>query len=211
MRQEDRRALARFGTSIVGDALDRLNAIEGLQRYDGHRECVVGPALTVKTREGDNLAVLHAISIARPGDMLVIDGGGWLRRALVGDLARAFAISRGVIGFVVDGALRDVDTFRSTEPFACYARGTSPAGPFKDGPGRVNVPVAIGGQVVAAGDIVIADNDGIVSFAPSMIDTVMAAAHARVVAEGVIRQQIAHGEKQAWLEAIMENSGTKIS
>jgi RraA family protein len=192
--------------------LDRLNAVEGLRRFDGYRKCVVGPALTVKTREGDNLAVLHAISIARAGDILVIDGGGWTRRALVGDLARAFAISRGVLGFVVDGALRDVDTFRSAEPFACFARGTSLAGPFKDGPGRVNVPVAIGGQVVAPGDIVVADNDGIVTFAASKIDAIAAAAHARLAAEDVIRQEIdAFAGDQPWLKAIMANAGSKIS
>lgn len=204
--------LARAGTSLICDALGRLEAIGGLTRFDGWRGCLVGPAFTVKTREGDNLALLAALSKASPGDVLVVDGGGWLHRALVGDLARTFAISRGVAGFVIEGAIRDVLAFRTDQPFGCFARGVSPNGPFKDGPGRINVPVTIGGQVVNPGDIIVADEDGIVAFSPERLDWLMRATADRRAAEETIRAQITSGgENQPWLEALLSEAGSKIS
>lgn len=203
--------LARAGTPLISDALGRLDGVQGMTRYDGWRECMVGPAFTVKTREGDNLALLHALSIARSGDVLVVDGGGWLHRALVGDLARSFAISRGVAGFIIEGAIRDVPAFQTKEPFGCFARGTSHNGPFKNGPGRINVPVAIGGQIINPGDVIVADDDGIVSFAPERLDWVVRATTDRTAAEEAIRTQVLSGEPdQPWLDAIMAAAGSTI-
>jgi RraA family protein len=204
--------LACAGTPLISDALGRLDAVQGLARFDGWRGTLVGPAFTVKTREGDNLALLHALSVANRGDVLVVDGGGALHRALAGDLARSFAISRGIAGFVIEGAIRDVSAFHTEEPFGCFARGTSHRGPFKDGPGRLNVPVAIGGQVVNPGDIIVADNDGIVSFAPDRLPWLLRATGDRAAAEAGIREQISSGEQsQAWLEALRADAGAKIS
>ncbi len=200
--------LARYGSSLVGDALDRLNGLRGLVRYDGWGGCMVGPAFTVKTREGDNLALLQAIDEARPGDVLVVDGGGFTGRAIVGDLAREFALSHGLAGFVIDGALRDARVCSGNERFGCFAKGTSPNGPFKDGPGRINLAVAVGGQVIAPGDILVADDDGIVSFAAGQLGRVLDIAAKRAVGEDVIRSQIQGGRRpQPWLEAIIGKSG----
>ncbi|MEO6715734.1 MAG: RraA family protein [Novosphingobium sp.] len=205
-------ALACAGTPLISDALGRLDAIRGLTRFDGWRGSLVGPAFTVKTREGDNLALLHALGVANPGDVLVVDGGGALHRALAGDLARRFAMTRGITGFVIEGAIRDVSAFQTEEPFGCFARGTSHNGPFKDGPGRINVPVAIGGQVVNPGDIIVADNEGIVSFAPHRLSWLVKAAADRTAAEATIRGQISSGEQsQPWLEALMAEAGSKLS
>lgn len=212
MTKDELGVLARAGTPLIGDALGRLDAIHGLTRFDGWRGCMVGRAFTVKTREGDNLALLHAVSVADPGDVLVVDGGGWPDRALVGDLARSFAISRGIVGFIIEGAIRDVSTFEIEEPFGCFARGISHNGPFKDGPGRINVPVAIGGQVVSPGDIIVADDDGVVSFAPQRLDWLVQAVADRAAAENTIRAQITSGERsQPWLDALMAEVGSKIS
>lgn len=208
----DWEALACAGTPLISDALGRLDAIRGLTRFDGWQGSLVGPAFTVKTREGDNLALLHALSVATPGDVLVVDGGGASHRALAGDLARSFAISRGIAGFVIEGAIRDVSAFQTEEPFGCFARGTSHNGPFKDGPGRLNVPVAIGGQVVNPGDIIVADNEGIVSFAPDRFPWLVRATADRAAAEAIIREQISSGEQnQPWLEALRADAGSKIS
>lgn len=196
--------LARYGSSLVGDALDRLNGLRGLARYDGWGGCMIGPACTVKTREGDNLALLRAIDLARPGDVLVVDGGGFTGRAIVGDLARQFALSRRLAGFVIDGALRDSLCCAGDEKFGCFAAGVSPNGPFKDGPGRINVPVAVGGQPVCPGDIVVADGDGIVCFAADLLEHVVDVAAKRAVGEGLIRSQIESGQRpQPWLQAIV--------
>ena len=212
MHEDDRLALSELGTSLIGDALERLDSINGLTRYDGWGGCMVGPALTVKTREGDNLALLRAIDLARPGDVLLVDGAGSSCRGIVGDLARAFAMSRGIVGFLIDGAIRDVAVFRTAEPFGCFARGVSPNGPFKDGPGRINVPIAIGGQVVLPGDIVVADDDGAVSFASSRTREVITLARDRLASEDAIRAQIGSGAvEQSWLIAMMANSGTRIT
>lgn len=199
--------LARYGSSLVGDALDRLNGLRGLVRYDGWDGCMVGPAFTVKTREGDNLALLRAIDQARPGDVLVVDGGGFTGRAIVGDLARDFALSRGLAGFVIDGALRDARGCAGNEQFGCFAKGISPNGPFKDGPGRLNVPIAVGGQPICPGDIIVADDDGIVCFAAELLENVVSIAAKRADGENGIRSQIESGQRpQPWLEAIIAQS-----
>jgi regulator of RNase E activity RraA len=203
--------LSRAGTSIVGDALGRLGGVTGLKRYDSGQGCLVGTALTVQTRAGDNLAVLMALSRAEPGQVLVVDGAGCIERALVGDLARTYAIQRGLLGFVINGAIRDVAAFRSAERFSCFARGASHRGPFKDGPGRIGIPVSIDAQVISTGDIVVADEDGILSFSAARLDEVSQLVAARISAEDVIRAEILSGKpRQVWLEAVVEKAGGKL-
>ena len=199
------------GSALVGDVFERLGGATGFTRYDATGRCVVGTALTVQTRPGDNLAIFAALEKGRPGDILVVEGGGCTERALVGDLARSYAIQRGVLGFIVDGAVRDVAIFRDGTDFACFARGASHRGPFKDGPGRVGVPVAIGQQVIASGDIVIADDDGIISFAQSSLDEVRAQVGDRLAAEERIRSEIMTGRvEQSWMESAMAEAGGRI-
>ena len=203
--------LKRAGASILGDAQERLGGVVGLKRYDSGHECVVGRALTVHTRAGDNLAIHVALSRLQPGDIIVVDGAGSLERALVGDLARAYAIHRGAVGFVIEGAIRDVAAFRGPETFACFARGASHRGPFKDGPGRIGVPVSIGGQVISTGDIVVADEDGIVTIEPARINEVLKGAEERLAMEEAIRAEIRSGApQQAWLEASLAKAQGRI-
>jgi regulator of RNase E activity RraA len=204
--------LRKAGASIVGDALGRLGGVTGLKRYDDGQYSLVGRALTLQTRAGDNLAILAAISRAQPGEVLVVDGAGSLERALVGDLARAYAIQRGLGGFVINGAIRDVSVFRQGEPFACFARGVSHRGPFKDGPGRIGQPVSIGGQVISTGDIVVADDDGMVSFEAERLEKVLELVAERVAAEDRIRAEILSGsQQQSWLEAMLAGAGDRLS
>lgn len=203
--------LCAAGASIVGDALGRLGGVTGLKRYDNGRHCLVGRALTVQTRAGDNLAVHAALTRAQPGEVLVVDGEGCVERALVGDLARSYAIQRGMAGFVVDGAIRDAVAFRGIERFACFARGASHRGPFKDGPGRVGVPISIGGQVVCPGDIVVADEDGVVTFDATRLDEVTQLVKERLAAEAKIRAEITSGKpQQSWLDAALAKAGDRL-
>jgi regulator of RNase E activity RraA len=107
-----------------------------------------------------------------------------------------------VAGFVVDGAIRDVTAFRGPEPFVCFARGSSHRGPSKEGPGRIGDPVAIGGQVICTGDIVVADEDGLVCFDPSRLDDVTKLVTERLAAEASMRAEISTGKaRQSWIEA----------
>lgn len=194
--------LRQAGASVVGDALGRMGGVSGLSRYDCGHDCLVARALTVETRAGDNLAIHVALGRAQPGDVLIVAGGHCLERALVGDLSRSYAIQRGMAGFVIDGAVRDVAAFRGPEPFACFARGTSHRGPSKEGPGRIGSPVAIGGQVICTGDIVVADEDGLVCFDASRLDEVTNLVAERLAAEASMRAEISTGQpRQSWLEA----------
>lgn len=153
-----------IATSLVSDNMDRMPGAVGLMpRHAGG--LMIGTALTVRTRHGDNLAIHAALDIARPGDVLVIEGGGDTSQALIGEIIMARALSLGVAGFVIDGAIRDSGAIaRSTLP--CYACAITHRGPYKNGPGVLNVPVSVGGMVVNPGDLVIGDEDGALALAP---------------------------------------------
>lgn len=178
-------------TSILSDNLERLRGTSGLRPFHtGQR--MVGRALTVKTREGDNLAIHQALAGAEANTVIVVDGGGSVSRALVGAIMKEIAESRGVRGFVIDGAIRDADSFRA-DTFPCFARGVTHRGPYKDGPGHINIAVSIDGNVVQPGDFVVGDEDGIVFFSPSEATELLAKAAHQIAAEGAIIERIRAG------------------
>jgi RraA family protein len=189
-------------TPHLSDNLDRMAGITALQRFHKGRK-LVGTAFTVKTRPGDNLPIYHAMPLLQPGHVLVIDGGGDLDNALVGDLILTYLLQRGCVGVIVDGAVRDVAAFAAAD-FPCYARGVSHRGPYKNGPGALNVPVAIAGQVVNPGDIVVGDEDGVVTFPPSDAQRLLDAARRSAAKEEAIRAEILTGRvEQSWLEPFL--------
>lgn len=122
---------------------------------------LIGSALTVKVAPNDNLFFHKAIDMAQPGDVIVVDGEGSTSHSLCGEIMYRYAMSRGIRGFIIDGVVRDCESLDEL-PFAVYARGVQPKGPYKNGPGEINVPVAIGGIVVEPGDLVLGDRDGVV-------------------------------------------------
>jgi RraA family protein len=146
--------------AAVGDAQERLWVLEGDIRAMWPGARFAGSALTVYTRAGDNLAVHRALDIARPGDVLVVNGQGDTTRALLGGLLAGRARKLGLAGIVVDGAVRDVDEIESVG-LPVFARAITPAGPYKNGPAEVGLPVACGGVVCSPGDIVCGDADGV--------------------------------------------------
>lgn len=155
------RRLGEVPAANVGDALRRMTVMDGgIRLFTGHA-ALLGNALPVDVRSGDNLAIHRALDEARPGDVLVVNGHGDITRALIGDLIGEIMVNTGVTGAVVDGAVRDVQAL-SEMGLAVYARAITPAGPFKNGPGSVGTPVAVGGAVVAAGDVLVGDADGVV-------------------------------------------------
>ena len=189
-------------TPHLSDNLDRMSGITALHRFHRTRK-LVGTAFTVKTRPGDNLPIYHAMPLLRPGHVLVIDGGGDLNNALVGDLILTYLLQRGCVGVVVDGAVRDVAAFLHAD-FPCYARGASHRGPYKNGPGALNVPVAIAGQVVNPGDIVVGDEDGVVTFPQADAERLLEAARRSAAKEEAIRAEILTGRvAQSWLEPFL--------
>ena len=168
-------------TPIISDNLQRLPGAVGLRPF--HKSgTLVGVAFTVKTRPGDNLAIHHALELVGPGDVIVVDGGGDESRALVGEIMKTIAQWRGAEGYVIDGAIRDAAAIAAdTYPF--FARAAIHRGPYKSGPGEINVPVSIGGLVIAPGDIVVGDDDGIVSFPQSVAATLLDGVKAQIARE----------------------------
>ncbi|WOH63708.1 RraA family protein [Bradyrhizobium sp. BWA-3-5] len=178
-------------TSVISDNLDRLAGAVGLRPF--HRSGrMVGTAFTVKTRPGDNLAIHKALELVGPGDVIVVDGGGDETRALVGEIMKNIAEHRGAAGYVIDGAIRDVAAFAASD-FPCFARAVIHRGPYKSGPGSINVPVSAGGSVISPGDIVVGDEDGVVSFPPSIAETLIEAVRAQIGREEEALKAIREG------------------
>ena len=181
-------------TSIISDNLARLAGSVGLRPF--HRAGrMVGTAFTVRTRPGDNLAIHRALEMVGPGDVIVVDGGGDESRALVGEIMKNVAQWRGAAGYVIDGAIRDVAAFAAGD-FPCFARAVIHRGPYKSGPGEINVPVSIGGAVISPGDIVVGDEDGVVSFSPGAAPGLLEAVKAQVAREETTLVSIREGRYQ---------------
>ncbi len=153
-------ALGQVPTAALGDGGNRLGFCDPRIKAVWGPARLSGRALTVYTRPGDNLALHEAVRRGRPGDVLVVNGGGDTSRALMGELIAERCINAGVRGMVIDGAVRDAETLREIG-FPVWAVGVSPAGPYKDGPGTVGEPIALGNVACRTGDVVVADEDGV--------------------------------------------------
>ncbi|MDF3834804.1 RraA family protein [Cupriavidus basilensis] len=188
----------------LSDNLARSVGIYGLTRYNRTNK-LIGTAFTVKCRPGDNLMIYKALTMLQPGHVLVVDGAGNEQNALVGELIKLHAEKHGCVGFVIDGAIRDVASF---EDFPCYARSVTHRGPFKDGPGELNVPVTVGGQVVNPGDIIVGDEDGVVCFPQEDAEVLLGLAAKHNAKEQAIQAEIATGKReQEWINKILEAKG----
>lgn len=154
------RKFSRYAVANVGDAMDRLNVMDSSIKTQWIGGRCVGPALTVLTRDGDNLAIHRALDEAQPGDILVINALGGTARAVFGDLLAEVCVAAGVAGVVIDGLTRDRTAIEELQ-LPLWARGVSPAGPAKYGPGQIFTSIACGGVVVSPGDIIVGDDDGV--------------------------------------------------
>ncbi|QCR20564.1 methyltransferase [Agrococcus sp. SGAir0287] len=175
----------------VGDAMGRLGVVDAGVQPVWRGAHLVGPAVTVEVAAGDNLGIHEALATVGEGDVLVVNGHGG-DRALIGELIAERLRVRGCAGIVVDGVVRDVDDLEELG-FPTFARGSSPAGPFKHGPHRIGVPVAIGGVVVAPGDVIVADGDGVVVVPRDELLAVVERAEAKHADESAIRRSIVAG------------------
>lgn len=140
---------------------------------------IAGRALTVRLPDGENGAVLEAISKAEKDDILVIDAKGNTNRAVAGDFVMQLAQGVGVQGFVVDGVIRDLAAAREIN-FPVFSLGTTVAAGFKHGGGKVGVPVAIGGVPVETGDYIVGDIDGVIVIPKDDIEKVLIGAEEKV-------------------------------
>lgn len=181
-------------TAIISDNLSRLPGSVGLCPFHSGG-IMVGSALTVRTAGGDNLMIHRALDLVRPGDVVVVDGGGDTSRALIGEIMATFAASRGAAGMVIDGAVRDAGALAKST-FPVFARTAIHRGPYKNGPGEINVPVCIGGMMVEPGDIVVGDEDGVVAFPQSIAHELAKAVAAQEDREAEMLLSIREGRYQ---------------
>jgi RraA family protein len=183
--------------AVVADCAGLQVACIGLRPFHGAAGAkLCGPALTVRVRPGDNLMIHKALLMARAGDVIVVDGAGYLSRALVGGLMRATALAKGLGGFVVDGAIRDLDEWADGK-VPVYARGHTPQGPEKQGPGEINVPVVCGGIDIVPGDLVIGDTDGAIAVPRKVLHGLAERVTLHLRREASIREQNAAGRPDA--------------
>ena len=191
----------------VSDSMWRLTAGGSRLRPMHKSGQMAGPALTVKSRPGDNLMLHKAIDMAEPGDIIVCDAGGDLTNSLMGELMLAHAIKRGVGGFVLNGAVRDVEAFLDVN-LPVFAAGVSHRGPYKDGPGEINVSVAIDGMVIEPGDLVIGDWDGVLSIPLDDVDSILKKTNEKQAAEAVDMAKIEAGEwDRSWVDKTLKDRG----
>lgn len=191
-------------SSNIGDQMGRLyNMNSRIKSYNGLPLC--GPAFTVKVPQGDNLMFHKALDLAQPGDILVVDGEGDREHALAGEMMIRYAIEKKLGGFVVNGCMRDLDAILELS-FPIYAIGITPQGPYKNGPGEINVPVCCGGRVVCPGDILVGDRDGIVIVPPAEAEALLPKALKKYESEQKrIREGVAGN--RAWVDIAIDAAG----
>lgn len=180
-------------TAVISDNMSRMPGASKLRPF--HRNgggTMVGTALTVRTASGDNLFIHKALDLVGPGYVLIIDGGGDESRALIGEIMSLIASTRGAAGIVVDGAVRDAGALQQSD-FPIFSRAANHRGPYKNGPGEINVAVSIGGLVVEPGDIVVGDEDGVVAFPQLGAAELLTAVRAQEKREAEIMQSIREG------------------
>lgn len=168
IHRPDRELIEKFRDIPVANICDNMGRIYALDLSirPFNKVRLLGPALTVKVPLGDNLMFHKAIDMAQPGDIIAVDGEGSQDHSLCGEIMMRTAIKRGIAGFLVNGCIRDVESIADM-PLAVYAKGVQPKGPYKNGPGEINVPICVGGQAILPGDILVGDADGIVVIRPA--------------------------------------------
>ena len=176
----------------VGDCMSRMTAGGARLRPMHGGGYMAGPALTVKVRPGDNLLVHKALQMAVPGDVIIVDAGGDLTNAIIGEIMVGDAVRRRLGGIVIDGAVRDANAIRSGS-FPVFAAGVTHRGPYKNGPGEINVPVSVGGMVVNPGDIVVGDQDGLLAIPQDGVEALIDKARAHLDAEAATIRAMKEG------------------
>ena len=198
---------AKFQAAILADVAGRRGTMDRVAPLTPGMK-LAGPAFTIEVRAGDNLMIHAAIAMAKPGDVLVIDGKGDTSCALMGALMINACKVLELGGIVMDGAIRDTDELRELG-FPVFAAGVNPNGPTKFIPGRINWPISVGGLAVSPGDLVVGDADGVVVVAREKAASLLPLAAKKVADEAKRMDEIRakRALKPGWLDAALRAAG----
>lgn len=197
----------RYQSAILCDVAGRRGTLVSRVQALNPSMRVAGPAFTVEVRPGDNLMFHVALTLARPGDVIVVDGKGDDTCALLGELMAAHAAAAGIAGLVVDAASRDTDTL-AAGALPIFSSGRNPCGPTKGLGGTLCKPISVGGVSVMPGDLVVGDADGVVIVPRLQVAEVLLAAEKKLAEEKKRLEEIARGElTPAWLDEALRKAG----
>lgn len=198
---------SKFQAAILADVAGRRGTLHGRVKPLSPKMKVAGPAVTVEVRPGDNLAIHAALAIAKPGDVIVVDGKGDLTCALIGEIMATQAHATGLAGLVLDAAVRDSHELANGE-FPVFSAGLNPCGPTKSVAGRVNVQISAGGTTINPGDLIVGDADGVVVIPRDDVPMILELAQKKVDAETRRIAAIKNGDTRAsWLEKELRAAG----
>ena len=192
----------------IDDNCGRIAAVDARIYPLNPKARLLGTAFTVNAPAGDNLLFHKALDMAKPGDVIVLANKGSMSRALCGEIMSSYAKARGLAGIIIDGCVRDSYTLSQMD-FPVYAKGVTPNGPYKNGPGEMNFPVSFAGIIINPGDIIVGDSDGLIAIRPEHAKEL--AEKAKAYHEGEEKQMegiLQRGEwPRSWVDAKLEEVG----
>ena len=197
-----------FAASILADVAGRRGTLDGRIAPLSPSMRLAGPAFTVEVRAGDNLMIHAAMTMAKPGDVIIVDGRADRGCALMGSIMINACRKLGLAGVVLDAAVRDTEELRELG-FPVFAVGANPNGPTKFVPGRINWPISCGGVAVSPGDLVVGDADGVVVIEREKAPTLLEAAAQKVAEERARIADIVAGRnlRPKWLDGSLRAAG----
>jgi regulator of RNase E activity RraA len=200
-----------IATANIADVMGRFRAMDhSIKSVNKPGVHFVGSALTVRTHPSDNLMVHKAMDLAKPGDIIVIDACGDMGNAILGELMCHYAKVKGIGGFIVDGPVRDLYAIAEMG-FPVYAKGGTPRGPYKEGPGEINTTISCGNVPVTPGDVIVADDDGVVVIPKAEAGEILKTAKAVQEKEANIIQSISVGKwDRTWIDETLKVKGCEI-
>ncbi|MCC8049533.1 MAG: RraA family protein [Clostridiales bacterium] len=193
----------------IDDNLGRISAVDSSIYPMNPKLRLLGTAFTVNSPAGDNLLFHKALDMAKPGDVIVLANKGTTDRSVCGEIMSTYAKSRGIAGIIIDGCVRDSYALSEMD-FPVYAKGVTPNGPYKNGPGEMNFPVSFAGIIIYPGDIIVGDADGLIVVHPDE-NTAEFARKVKQYHEGEEKQLegiLTRGEwPRPWVDGLLEQVG----